>query len=81
MPTPAEIGLSGAVRPVAHTGLRLKEAAKLGFSRAIAPASAHKEASEAAKLTLSHVSSVASLVAQIAEAGIAGNKDRNRVTK
>jgi DNA repair protein RadA/Sms len=76
-----EIGLSGAVRPVAHTGLRLKEAAKLGFSRAIAPASAHKEASEAARLTLSHVSSVASLVAQIAEAGIAVNKDRNRVTK
>ena len=76
-----EIGLSGAIRPVAHAGLRLKEAAKLGFSRAIAPASAHKEASEAAKLTLSHVSSVASLVAQIAEAGIAGNKDRNRVTK
>ena len=76
-----EIGLSGAVRPVAHTGLRLKEAAKLGFSRAIAPASAHKETSEAAKLSLSHVSSVASLVAQIAEAGIAVNKDRNKVTK
>ena len=32
-----EIALSGSVRPVAHTGLRLKEAAKLGFARAFAP--------------------------------------------
>jgi DNA repair protein RadA/Sms len=33
-----EIALSGEVRPVAHGGLRLKEAAKLGFERAWAPA-------------------------------------------
>jgi len=32
-----EVGLSGAVRPVPHAGLRLKEASKLGFSRAVAP--------------------------------------------
>jgi DNA repair protein RadA/Sms len=32
-----EIGLSGAVRPVIHTGLRLKEAGKLGFRRAVIP--------------------------------------------
>ena len=32
-----EVGLSGAVRPVPHANLRLKEAAKLGFSRAVAP--------------------------------------------
>src|SRR5512134_1864978 len=32
-----EVSLSGAVRPVAHGGHRLKEAAKLGFSSAIAP--------------------------------------------
>ncbi|MDH3230755.1 MAG: DNA repair protein RadA [Alphaproteobacteria bacterium] len=32
-----EIGLSGEVRPVAQTEARLKEAAKLGFLRAIAP--------------------------------------------
>lgn len=32
-----EIGLSGEVRPVNHTDQRLKEAAKLGFSRAIVP--------------------------------------------
>ncbi len=32
-----EIGLSGEVRPVSHLDIRLKEAAKLGFGRAIAP--------------------------------------------
>jgi len=32
-----EIGLSGEVRPVSHTDGRLKEAAKLGFTRAIVP--------------------------------------------
>ena len=34
-----EIGLSGEVRPVAQSAARLKEAAKLGFSQAIAPRS------------------------------------------
>ena len=33
-----EIALSGEVRPVAHGALRLKEAAKLGFGRALIPA-------------------------------------------
>lgn len=32
-----EIALSGEIRPVAHGTLRLKEAGKLGFSRALAP--------------------------------------------
>ncbi len=32
-----EIALSGEIRPVAHAALRLKEAAKLGFTRALAP--------------------------------------------
>ncbi|QJU58994.1 DNA repair protein RadA [Sphingomonas sp. AP4-R1] len=32
-----EIALSGEVRPVGHAALRLKEAAKLGFQRALAP--------------------------------------------
>ncbi|NIJ06603.1 DNA repair protein RadA/Sms [Sphingomonas vulcanisoli] len=32
-----EIALSGEVRAVAHGGLRLKEAAKLGFTRALTP--------------------------------------------
>ncbi len=33
-----EIALSGEIRPVAHGALRLKEAAKLGFGRALVPA-------------------------------------------
>jgi DNA repair protein RadA/Sms len=33
-----EIALSGEIRPVAHGALRLKEAAKLGFGRAMTPA-------------------------------------------
>jgi DNA repair protein RadA/Sms len=37
-----EIGLSGQIRPVAHSLPRLKEAAKLGFSRALIPASAQE---------------------------------------
>jgi DNA repair protein RadA/Sms len=64
-----EIALSGAVRAVGHTGLRLKEAAKLGFARAVAPM-AHKDA-EGAPLRIASVRSVASLVAEIAAAGVA----------
>ena len=33
-----EISLSGALRPVTQTENRLKEASKLGFTQAIAPA-------------------------------------------
>ncbi|MGD0723799.1 MAG: DNA repair protein RadA [Roseiarcus sp.] len=66
-----EIGLSGAVRPVAHAGLRLKEAAKLGFTRAVVPAATEGRAGGAPGLALSAVASVAGLVAEIAAAGIA----------
>ncbi|PJI87512.1 DNA repair protein RadA [Sphingomonas koreensis] len=38
-----EIALSGEVRPVAHGALRLKEAGKLGFTRALVPAAQGKE--------------------------------------
>jgi DNA repair protein RadA/Sms len=37
-----EVALSGEVRPVAHTALRLKEAAKLGFEEAWVPGGADK---------------------------------------
>ncbi|MBA4042362.1 MAG: DNA repair protein RadA, partial [Sphingobium sp.] len=43
-----EIALSGEVRPVAHPGLRLKEAAKLGFEAALVPAGASGEKSSLA---------------------------------
>jgi DNA repair protein RadA/Sms len=35
-----EVSLSGEIRPVAHGGLRMKEAAKLGFAQAMVPPSA-----------------------------------------
>ncbi|MFA5968374.1 MAG: DNA repair protein RadA [Sphingomonas sp.] len=38
-----EVALSGEIRPVAHAPLRLKEAAKLGFERALVPASSSAE--------------------------------------
>jgi DNA repair protein RadA/Sms len=34
-----EVSLSGELRPVSHSNLRLKEAAKLGFDHALVPAS------------------------------------------
>jgi DNA repair protein RadA/Sms len=39
-----EIALSGEVRPVAHGALRLKEAGKLGFTRALVPAAQTEKA-------------------------------------
>src|SRR5258707_2101595 len=50
-----EISLSGAVRPVAQTSARLKEAAKLGFGRAVLPESARGEAGGDAGLALNSV--------------------------
>ncbi|MBV9428309.1 MAG: DNA repair protein RadA [Bradyrhizobiaceae bacterium] len=63
-----EISLSGAIRPVAQTSARLKEAAKLGFARAILPQGG-SEASAEAGLTLEAVTSLASLVGDIAARG------------
>jgi DNA repair protein RadA/Sms len=61
-----EISLSGAVRPVAQTGARLKEAQKLGFARAIVPEAARSEASGEQALSLQFVERLTSLVADIA---------------
>jgi DNA repair protein RadA/Sms len=60
-----EVSLSGAVRPVGQTSARLKEAQKLGFTKAIAPEAARKEAAEG--VAISPISSVSSLVADIAQ--------------
>jgi DNA repair protein RadA/Sms len=60
-----EISLSGAVRPVAQASARLKEAQKLGFVRAVLPDIRAEGASEPG-LSLQSVSSLASLVAEIA---------------
>src|SRR5471032_593318 len=41
-----EVSLSGAIRPVAQAAARLKEAAKLGFTRAVVPDAAKSETGE-----------------------------------
>ena len=70
-----EIGLSGAVRPVIHNGLRLREAAKLGFRSAIAPAPAGGETGDGearTPLAVAPCGHIATLVANIAALGTAG---------
>lgn len=63
-----EVSLSGAIRPVSHTPSRLKESAKLGFTRAVLPEAARNEAGDPG-LKASHVGSLSSLVADIAALG------------
>jgi DNA repair protein RadA/Sms len=70
-----EIALSGSVRAVAHAGLRLKEAAKLGFKSAFGAASKRAE-DERPKISVTAVDSVASLVARIATAGVEAREAR-----
>ncbi len=70
-----EISLSGAVRPVAHSAQRLKEAEKLGFSAAVLPAaSADKPKGFPARLK--EIGSLPDLVALIA-----GSKNRLRAAE
>jgi DNA repair protein RadA/Sms len=61
-----EVSLSGAIRPVAQTAARLKEAAKLGFTRAFAPEAARTEAGADSGLALNAIASLTDLVADIA---------------
>src|SRR5580693_3637018 len=62
-----EVSLSGAVRPVAQTATRLKEAQKLGFMRAIVPEASRAEALDG--FSLSTIGTLANLVADIARDG------------
>src|SRR5579863_8464261 len=63
-----EVSLSGAVRPVAETAARLKEAQKLGFTKAIVPEAARNEAPDG--FALSAIGMLANLVADIARDGM-----------
>ena len=58
-----EISLSGDIRPVSRMEARLKESAKLGFSRALAPASGDGVAG----VTVTAVSRLADAVAKIGD--------------
>jgi DNA repair protein RadA/Sms len=63
-----EVSLSGAVRPVGQTSLRLKEAQKLGFARAVLPEAARGEARDSG-LKLAPVGTLTTLVADVAALG------------
>src|SRR5499427_4134039 len=63
-----EVSLSGAVRPVAQSAARIKEAAKLGFNRAIVPEAARGETADLS-LTIGDVTNLANLVADITAQG------------
>ena len=67
-----EMGLSGAIRPVSQAQARLKEAAKLGFSAAVAPAPRGDKA-ERLPLATSGLSHITDLVA-----GVAGGRTRGK---
>src|SRR4249919_351008 len=78
-----EISLSGAVRPVAQSAARLKEAKKLGFARAIAPEAARGEIGGDGGLMLNSIGGLTSLVADIAARGTprgadSGNRNTDR---
>jgi DNA repair protein RadA/Sms len=73
-----EISLSGAVRPVAQAATRLKEAQKLGFARAVLPEGARAEETSEPGLSLKPVSSLASLVADIAAARTRGAQPQGK---
>ncbi len=63
-----EVSLSGAIRPVAQAPARLKEAAKLGFVRAVVPEAGRADAPEPG-LKIAEVGNLAALVAGIAANG------------
>jgi DNA repair protein RadA/Sms len=61
-----EIGLSGEVRSVGQTDARLKEAAKLGFARALIPAGRGRKAAETAGLQVDEIGHLRDMVGRIA---------------
>jgi len=64
-----EISLSGDIRPVSRMEARLKESAKLGFTRALAPAQAEARAGDlGGAVAVTAVARLADAVARIGEA-------------
>ncbi|MFV2092958.1 MAG: DNA repair protein RadA, partial [Hyphomicrobiales bacterium] len=68
-----EISLSGAVRPVAQPGARLKEAKKLGFNSAVVPVADRNGGDIPSGLEITMVEDLAALVGRIAAARPTGN--------
>jgi DNA repair protein RadA/Sms len=71
-----EISLSGAVRPVAQTAARVKEAQKLGFVRAIVPEAARSEGGAEQELKLQFIGRLTALVADIVGSRTPGDLPR-----
>ncbi|MGH8734694.1 MAG: hypothetical protein ACREVB_13490, partial [Burkholderiales bacterium] len=67
------VSLSGAIRPVAQAGTRLREAERLGFSRAVIPAAERERARST--LALHEVTTLADIVAAIAGEAAAQGRD------
>ncbi len=70
-----EIGLSGEIRGVSQTALRLKEAAKLGFNQAVKPPSAKGE--RAGNISLTEISHLRELLTVLGWEPGRQNNDQN----
>ena len=70
-----EIGLSGEIRGVSQTALRLKEAAKLGFNQAVKPPSAKGE--RAGNISLTEISHLRELLTLLGWEPGRQNNDQN----
>lgn len=68
-----EISLSGDVRPVGRADARLKEAAKLGFGRAIAPKPAQSKSAQADLLPIIAIGALPDLISRVDRAANEGN--------
>ena len=58
-----EIGLSGEVRPVGQPEIRIKEAAKLGYHRILAPSGSVSGAADATVTAIAHLEDLVALLA------------------
>jgi DNA repair protein RadA/Sms len=68
-----EVSLSGALRPVTQTATRLREAERLGFSRAVLPAGSREGVRST--LALHEATTLAEIVAAIAGQSAAGRRE------
>ena len=73
-----EIGLSGEIRPVSQADARLKEAGKLGFERALAPARRGRAKQSPAGIQVNEVGHLQELVEMFAPAAGAEPRSRGR---
>ncbi|KAB2875335.1 MAG: DNA repair protein RadA, partial [Pseudorhodoplanes sp.] len=66
-----EVSLSGAIRPVSQCAARLKEAAKLGFTKAFIPEAGRPDVPADGQPAVAAIGTLAALVAEVAARGAA----------